>query len=198
MKIILDAGHGVTTPGKRSPDSTLREYKYCREIMNKVKKELEDKGYTVYTTVTDDKDIPLNDRCKYVNKLISQNKQDKFLLVSIHCNAAGDGSKWLNAKGWCVFVSNNASTNSKLLATNIATEAIKNKLNIRKQYSNILYWTQNLAICRDTNCPAVLTENLFQDNKEDVKYLLSTDGKETITKLHVNGIINYINVINKK
>ena len=70
MKIILDAGHGVTTPGKRSPDSTLREYKYCREIMNKVKKELEDKGYTVYTTVNDDKDIPLNDRCKYVNKLI--------------------------------------------------------------------------------------------------------------------------------
>nr|DAT77576.1 MAG TPA: MurNAc-LAA [Caudoviricetes sp.] len=28
-------------------------------------------------------------------------------------------------------------------------------------------------MCRDTKCPAVLTENLFQDNKEDVEFLLS-------------------------
>ncbi|MBP5694104.1 MAG: N-acetylmuramoyl-L-alanine amidase, partial [Bacilli bacterium] len=54
------------------------------------------------------------------------------------------------------------------------------------------YWVQNLALCRDTACAAVLTENLFQDNKEDVAFLLSEKGKEAIVQLHLNGILNYI------
>ena len=32
-------------------------------------------------------------------------------------------------------------------------------------------------ILKHTKCPAVLTENLFQDNKEDVGFLLSEEGK---------------------
>lgn len=55
-----------------------------------------------------------------------------------------------------------------------------------------MYWVQNLAICRDTKCPAVLTENLFMDNKDDAGYLLSDNGFQSIVDLHVNGIINYI------
>ena len=43
-------------------------------------------------------------------------------------------------------------------------------------------------------CPAVLTENLFQDNKEDVEFLLSEKGKEAITKIHVEGIKNYLSI----
>ena len=54
------------------------------------------------------------------------------------------------------------------------------------------YIAQNLAICRDTLCPAVLTENLFQDNKEDVAFLLSEEGKEKVTATHVNAIVEFI------
>ena len=43
-----------------------------------------------------------------------------------------------------------------------------------------------------TRCPAVLTETLFQDNAADKEFLLSPDGKQRITALHVNGIINYL------
>ena len=32
MKILIDNGHGVNTPGKCSPDGVFREYKYTREI----------------------------------------------------------------------------------------------------------------------------------------------------------------------
>ena len=32
IKVLVDNGHGVETPGKRSPDGRLREYKYAREI----------------------------------------------------------------------------------------------------------------------------------------------------------------------
>ena len=59
---------------------------------------------------------------------------------------------------------------------------------------NQLYWQQNLAICRDTNCPAVLTENFFQDNKEDVEYLLSQEGKQTVAQIHIDGIVKYLSL----
>ncbi len=55
------------------------------------------------------------------------------------------------------------------------------------------YWTAGFAILRNTACPAVLTENLFQDNRADVDYLLSPQGREAIISLHVTGLINYVN-----
>ena len=48
-------------------------------------------------------------------------------------------------------------------------------------------------MCRDTNCPAVLTENLFQDNRQDVDFLLSDAGRAAIVQLHFVGILNYLN-----
>ena len=56
-----------------------------------------------------------------------------------------------------------------------------------------MYLTQNLAMCRDTLCAAVLTENLFQDNREDVAFLLSEEGKQAVTAAHVQGIKSFIN-----
>lgn len=40
MVILLDGGHGIQTPGKRSPDGKLLEYKYTREIVDLIIKEL--------------------------------------------------------------------------------------------------------------------------------------------------------------
>ena len=79
----------------------------------------------------------------------------------------------------------------------LAQAAEKNGLRVRKYTPQQPFITQNLAICRDTSCPAVLTENLFQDNKEDVDFLLSEEGKQLITKVHVDGILSYIKSVKK-
>ena len=131
-------------------------------------------------------------RVKRANNIYNASNK-KAILISVHCNAAGADGKWHSAKGWSVFVAQNASANSKKLADCLKKAADDEKLKVRLQYSNKSYWVQSLAVCRDTNCPAVLTENMFQDNKEDVEFLLSEDGKKKITELHVNGIINYLN-----
>lgn len=193
MIIILDPGHGINTPGKRSPDGSLLEYKYCREIQNLVCDKLEALGYTVVNTVLTDEDVSLSKRCKIANNFCNTYGNKNCLLVSIHCNAAGFGEKWMNASGWSVYISNNASSNSKKLANHLFDAAQKQNLKMRKPKPDQKYWTQNLAMCRDTKCPAVLTENLFQDNKKDVEFLLSEKGKNAIVNLHVDGIIQYIN-----
>lgn len=191
MKILIDNGHGVDTAGKRSPDGRLREYAYAREIALRLEKALKARGYDAERIVTEESDIPLSERVKRANRIYADTGK-KAILVSIHCNAAGADGKWHDARGWGAYISQNASKNSKALACCLIDAAGEKGLKVRRYSPDEPYWTQSLAICRDTNCPAVLTENLFQDNKADVDYLLSEEGKEAITALHVNGIIKYI------
>ena len=191
MKILIDNGHGENTPGKRSPDGRLREWAYSREIADRVVSELRKKGIDAERIVKEDTDVPLFERCQRANAIYKETGK-KAILVSIHCNAAGSGANWMNAKGWSVFVSNNASSNSKKLASCLAEVAESIPVSVRKPMPGQPYWQQNLAICRDTNCPAVLVENIFQDNKEDVEYLLSREGKEDIARIHIEGIVKYL------
>lgn len=196
MKILIDNGHGVETPGKRSPDGRLREYRYCREIAAALCARLIAAGYDAELIVQEDYDVPLSrgkdNRVERANKICRILGAANCLLVSIHCNAAGSKGQWLNARGWSVFVAQNASANSKRLACCLADAASAQGLAVRKPLATQKYWVQSLAICRETICPAVLTENLFQDNRQDVDYLLSPAGKAAIVQLHFDGIAKYL------
>ena len=188
MKILIDNGHGKDTAGKRSPDGRLLEYAYAREIAARLEYCLKCKGYDAVRIVPEESDISLKERCSRANKYGANG----VILVSIHCNAAGADGKWHGAHGWSAYVSKNASVESKALARCLIGAAKGQGLSVREYSPAAPYWTQDLAICRDTRCPAVLTENLFQDNRDDVGYLLSEEGKQTIVNLHVGGIIKYI------
>ena len=190
FKVILDAGHGRDTAGKRSPDGRLLEYAYAREIAVRLERELKARGYDAQRIVPEENDISLKERCNRANRIYAAAGK-KAILVSIHCNAAGADGKWHDARGWSAYVSRNASKKSKELACRLIDAAETQGLKVRRYSQDEPYWTQNLAICRDTNCPAVLTENLFQDNREDVDYLLSEKGKQAIVELHVQGIVAY-------
>ena len=193
MKVLIDNGHGQDTAGKRSPVGRLMEYAYAREIAERLEKELKTRGIEAVRITPEEYDVSLSERCRRANKYGSKG----VLLVSIHCNAAGADGKWHDAHGWAAYVSKNASVNSKTLARCLIQAAKDKGLSVREYAHQVPYWTQNLAICRDTKCPAVLTENLFQDNREDVEFLLSETGKQTIVDLHVNGIVEYINSTTK-
>lgn len=192
MIICLDNGHAKSTPGKRSPDGKLLEYAWTREIVKRLSDKLQANGYKTYiVTPETDVDVSLKERCRRINKVYKDNNK-QAISISIHINAAGSGASWLTARGWQVYISPNASSKSKKLAQCLYNEAKKANLKGNRSVPKEEYWVSNLAMCRDTNCPAVLTENLFMDNKEDVKYLLSEEGKETIVNLHYNAIVNYL------
>ena len=197
MVILADPGHGIDTLGKRSPDGRLREYKYARDVAAEVVKRLKTMDYNAQQLVTEENDISLGTRCKRVNDICKHFGASNVLVVSVHCNAAGADGKWHDARGWQACVSLNASAKSKQLASYLFDAAQNEGLKMRSPKPGQKWWAQNLAICRATYCPSVLTENLFQDNKEDVEFLLSDKGREAIINLHVNGIINYIKSLEK-
>lgn len=195
IKVLIDNGHGEDTPGKCSPDKRLREYRYCREIAQRVSRELSLKGVDALLLVPETTDTPLKERVRKANAWCNKLGSKNVVLVSIHNNAAGADGKWHSATGFSVFISKNASANSKRLAQMFTNRASEMGLMGNRSVPKEKYWVQSLAMTRDTNCPAVLTENLFQDNESDVRFLLSDEGKQAITKLHVETIIEYINTI---
>lgn len=192
MKIILDNGHGVNTLGKCSPDKKVLEWKETRNIVDMLHRELEHRGYDVVKLVPEDKDISLRERCNRVNAITKAGGAKNALLVSIHLNAAGGDGKWHSAQGFSAHVAPNASSNSKKLAKLLWDEAIVQELKGNRCRPNVGYIVQNLAMCRDTICPAVLTENLFMDNKEDAETILSMGGRIRIVRAHMDAIIRYV------
>ena len=192
--VILDAGHGKDTPGKCSPDKSLYEWQWNREIVAMLCERLYGiENIQTVILVPEEHDVPLKERVRRVNTIVHDAKIEgkEVLLISIHINAAGHGT-WNKASGWSVWVSNNASEKSKQFAHIAYREAVSLGLRGNRVVPKENYWTSNFYILKNTPCPAVLTENLFQDNHDDVAFLKSDEGKEKIVDLHFNAIKKYI------
>lgn len=187
--VILDNGHGSDTPGKCSPDKRLYEWSWNRDIVSRISAKLNELNIPNEILVTEDFDVSLNERVKRANKMSLMAKKQGLepILISIHINASGN-SGWKSANGWSVWVSNNASIKSREFAQILYTEAEELGLKGNRSTPKERYWTANFYILKNTNCPAVLTENMFQDNKDDVEFLLSEEGKNKITELHIEAI----------
>ena len=197
MHIILDNGHGFDTPGKRSPDGTLIEAIYTRQLVKDLALELEKHGHTVHILVPEPEDIPLNVRVKRINAICRAEGIENTILISIHLNAAGDGTKWMNSTGWSCYTCK-GQTESDLLADCLYKTAIKHfpDRRIRTDYSDSdPDWEENFYILRHSLYPAVLTENFFMDSLSDVRYLWSEAGKQAIVDTHIKGITEYFRFV---
>ena len=207
--IVLGTAHRMREPGKCSPDGRLKECVWSREIVAEIEAILKSYGYRVQTdfkeldlpktmqtsNVSLERSRELGMRCNFVNELCRQNGADNVIYVSIHVNAAGSDGKWHTGTGWEAITSV-GQTKADKLATCLYDAAKKNFSNvrIRTDYSDGDPDKEaHLYVLKNTKCAAVLTENMFQDNKADVDYLLSDKGRHAIARLHVEGIIGYIN-----
>ena len=194
MLILIDNGHGHNTPGKRSPDGKFLEYAYNREIATRIVADLTDRDYNAQLLVPEPEDIPLTERVRRINAHCNTLGKSHVIRISIHVNAAGNGTKWLNATGWSCYTSKGQTTSDRIVEC-FYTAAKKNfpDSRIRTDYSdNDPDWEENFYILRHSLCPAVLTENFFIDNYQDLEFLQSRAGKQAIIDTHVEGITEYL------
>lgn len=184
MKILIDNGHGHNTPGKCSPDGALREWVWTRDCARMLAEKLREYGLEAELLVPEDSDIPLRERVRRANAA-----GPDCILVSLHNNASGDGSRWGTASGFSAFVAPKAGETARRLAAALTRQAEAHGLTGNRVSPPCGYWTASFAICRDTLCPAVLTENLFMDNRADLARLLSPEGVSTLVDVHVAAIL---------
>lgn len=198
--IILDFGHGgidpsgkyTTAPGKmfkHSNGEIAYEGVLNRQIGGHVytclKNHLE---YNVVCTVKEDdyRDLDLSYRVRVANSF----KADETLFISIHCNAGG-------GTGFEIFTSV-GTTKSDKLAEEIANavELTYNKvgLNLRYDFSDgDKDKESDFYVLKKTNCPAVLLECGFFDNKKDFDLLKDSKFQSELASFIYTGILNYIN-----
>lgn len=193
MKILIDTGHGENTPGKRSPDGKFREYLYVREIADQVVAQLRQRGYDAERIVMEFSDVALAERARRVNEVCGRLGTKNVILVSIHCNAAGNG-EWMNAKGWSCYTSIGQTKADKLADCfyQVAEEKFAGRKFRKDLTDGDPDWEAGFYMLKKTKCPAVLTENFFMDNKDDVAYLVSPEGRNAVVATHVEAIIKYI------
>ena len=191
MKILIDNGHGIQTKGKRSPDGKLLEYAYTRELARQIVKILQSRDYDAELLVPEDDDIPLSERVRRTNAHCQALGKSNVILISLHLNAAGDGTKWMNATGWSCYTCK-GQTESDRLADSLykAAEQILENQVIRTDYARDgdPDWEENFYILRHSLCPAVLVEQFFMDNKKDFAYLISDEGKRNLINVIVSGV----------
>jgi len=192
MKILIDNGHGVDTPGKRSPDSSLLEYAWNREVANMICDLLQAEGYDTELLVPEVRDVSLAERCQRANKF---DKRDT-ILVSIHVNASSSNGKWGRARGWSIYTTRGISDADNLaeFIWNAAKRTFMPPLTVRT-YSNQKFgvdYEENFYVLLHTYCPAVLIEHFFMDNKEDCAYLKTVGAKVDCAEVAVAGIKDFL------
>ena len=194
MKILIDPGHGIDTPGKRSPDGLFREYIWNRQVADLILEGLVSAGIDASLVVTETNDVTLRSRVNRVNTICNRVGASNVLLVSVHANAAGNGSAWMNAKGWSCYTSKGKTKSDQV--AECLYDAFEEEFQDRKIRKDMgdgdRDWEENFYVLQKSKCPAVLLENFFYDNREECAWMLQEETKRRIASAAVKGIIKYI------
>lgn len=161
MKIAIDAGHGPDTPGKRTPDDSMREFHFNSVVARYVRDGLKQyEGVEVLFTHTDDgsRDVPLKERTDKANTW----KADVF--VSIHANAFGNN--WNDANGIETFVYASRPAAAVKLA-----DAVQRALVRATGRRDRGVKAGDLHVLRESNMTAILVECGFMTNREEAELL---------------------------
>lgn len=190
---ILDNGHGKLTRGKRSPvfgnNQQFFEYEFNRDIVERIMKRLDELGIRYYDLVPDYARVGniLEERVRRANRKSSELPK---IFLSVHSNAGPTRSPndWVidqisGTETWYY----HSSTKGRKLARIFQKKLIeatgwKNR-HIKSRSKNQFY------VLKKTTMPAILTENGFYNNKNQVLELQKEEVRQLIAEAHVQAIL---------
>lgn len=185
IKIGLDAGHGLKTVGKQTPDG-IKEWTLNDKVRDKVVKILAEYDCEIVNVDNDEGavDESLSARlARYVNAGVS-------VFVSIHHNAFK--GVWGNATGVEVYTDKKSTADDIRLANLIYGKLVQNTglkgRGIKKA---------SFTVINQNKIPAVLCEGGFMDGKSDYKVITSETGQEAYAKAVAEGIIEFLGLTKK-
>ena len=184
MKIILDAGHGYNTPGKRTPDN-IREWTLNNKVANYIEEYL--RGYNVEIIRTDDKsgniDVSLAERRNKTNSIFPN------LFISIHHNALT--GNWGNHSGIEVY-SHTLGTLEDVKFANLVSKKMSEKIGLPNRGSKK---AQYYVLGCKPGITAILCEGGFMDSTIDYKIITTEDGQRKYAQAVAYGVIEYLGLI---
>lgn len=178
MKIVLDAGHGPNTPGKRSPDG-MREFEFNSKVAEYMKDELSQyKNVDVIFTHENDRDVPLSERTDEANR------KNVDVFFSIHANAFKGQMSLHGGIETYVYTSNPKE------ATELAKE-VQNNLVEETGLQDRGVKSANFHVLRETKMTAILVEHGFMDSKIDLPKLKSDKFRRACATSNVKALADF-------
>lgn len=182
MKIVLDAGHGYNTPGKRTPDG-MKEYEFNRVVAQYARQELlRYQNVEIQFTHSDDRDVPLQERTNRANSW----RANAF--VSIHANAYGAGG-WNTVHGIETYTPTVASPNSDLLANSVHKRLIQETGRRDRGIKSA-----DFHVLRETNMASILCECGYMTYYQEAQLLRTESYRKTCARAIAEGIAEYFNL----
>ncbi len=185
IKIGLDAGHGLNTAGKQTPDG-IKEWLINDKVRDKVVSFLS--AYDCEFIHTDNNegntDESLSIRLeKYINAGVAA-------FVSIHHNAfTGD---WNGATGVEVYT-DNKPTNADLRLADCIYGRLVNNTGLKGRGIK----KADFKVIKQDQIPAVLCEGGFMDGTNDYKVITSDAGQTAYAKAVAEGLIEFLGLKKK-
>lgn len=185
LKVAIDNGHGLNTPGKRTPSfpdtgQIIKEWEFNYPTAKRLGELLKYNGFEVVFVSDTEKDTPLKDRTNKANV----EKTDIF--VSIHYNAYK--GVWGTHGGIDTFHYPNSAKGQEL-AKLVQEELIKGT-GLRDRGVK----AENFQVLRETTMPAVLCECGFMDNLDEAKLMLDQEYQLKCAMAIARGICRYFGV----
>lgn len=176
--LVLDAGHGLKTPGKQTmngPLGIIKEWTLNDAVVRKIIELLSDYDVKIYRTddVTGKSDLSLGERVRRCNSY------NPDLFVSIHHNAGG-------GTGTEVFWHTKGTQEDKKVASIVAPK-LASMCGVRNRGVK----TKELGVltCKAT---AILCEGGFMDHKGDYELITSDHGQKLYAKAVAEVIVEYL------
>ena len=184
-KVALDDGHGMQTPGKRTPafadGSVMHENEFNRRVVQLLAEKLVAKGIDVVEVAPGDNDISISDR------VAAANHAKVNLYVSVHANALGGGN-WSSGQGVETYHYPGSKESEKL------SNIIHAKLAGGTEQKDRGVKSANFYVLRKTAMPAVLVECGFMTNPKEAELLKSESFRIECAEEICAGICEYLGV----
>lgn len=186
VKVVFDAGHGLNTPGKRSPAGE-REWLFNNKVVLASIKYLNQYEGVSILRVDDPTgkiDVPLATRTSKANNWGAD------IYISCHHNAnTGEWGDWTGTETYYF----EGSTKGKKLAQLIHAKVLK-AYGLRDRG---IKRGNHLYVIKNTKMPAVLVEGGFMDSTIDIQKLRDDKVLEAAGKAIAKGIAEYFGLKKK-
>ena len=183
LVVMLDAGHGGEDFGTHS----LGKPKYQEKYLNMsttimVKNFLQQFGFEVMMTRSDDTFISLEQRSLYANE------KKPRLFVSIHFNSAPSP----DAEGIEVFYFRNEENKERMNKSKALAKSILDKTILNTQAKSRGVKHGNYAVIRETTMPAVLIEGGFLTSTSEMEKIKNASYLKSLALGIAQGIQEYL------
>jgi N-acetylmuramoyl-L-alanine amidase len=186
MKLIaLDDGHGMETPGKRTPTlpgtkQFMHENEFNNAVAQKLKVNLERCGFETLMVAPTDADTPLKERVDIADR------EGADLFFSVHANALN--GIFGKQEGVSVYHYPGSVEGKK------CAEIILKYLLQGTPQKNRGVLTARFYVLRKTNMTSVLAEHAFMDNLREANLLMSEAFRQECADEDAQGICEYFGV----